>query len=183
MGMLHNRQAGGKITMNEHLEQMWDRFGANIHLWVRVFGRQLSKVADDLTLHIIFKWSEPGHGLIIHRVMQFQELCQLLSFNLNTKMHIRSEWKTGDFSLSLSYTHIIQLLDLDFHALVQCKNISIPSYPPNIQSWLCGIHLSAHDWALWNVQCLWCPPQSVHQEKTWHLSPPAYSRGLQICKS
>lgn len=105
MGMLHNRQAGGKITMNEHLEQMWDWFGANIHLWVRVFGRQLPKVADDLTLHIIFKWSEPGHGLIIHRVMQFQELCQLPSFNLNTKMHIMAEWKTVDF-FSLSFIHI-----------------------------------------------------------------------------
>lgn len=182
MGMLHNRQAGGKITMNEHLEQMWDWFGANIHLWVRVFGRQLPKVADDLTLHIIFKWSEPGHGLIIHRVMQFQELCQLPSFNLNTKMHIMAEWKTVDF-FSLSFIHIHNTTFGFGLSCTSCKNISIPSYPPNIQSWLCGIHLSAHDWALWNVQCLWCPPQSVHQEKTWHLSPPAYSRGLQTCKS
>lgn len=45
-----------------------------LHLWVGVFCRQVTKVAQDLAFHVVFERCEPGSGLIIHRVMQLQEL-------------------------------------------------------------------------------------------------------------
>lgn len=52
------------------------------YLDVRVFFRQLSKVTDDLVLHVVFEGGEPGAGLLVHTVMQLLQLHQLLSIHL-----------------------------------------------------------------------------------------------------
>lgn len=45
-----------------------------VHLWFRVFGRQVTEVAQNLAFHVVFERREPGSGLIIHRVMQLKKL-------------------------------------------------------------------------------------------------------------
>lgn len=45
-----------------------------LYLWLRVFGRQVTEVAQDLAFHVVFERCEPGCSLIINGVMQLQEL-------------------------------------------------------------------------------------------------------------
>lgn len=52
------------------------------HLWVGVFAGEVSKVTEDLALHVVFQGGEPVVGLLVHRVVQLQELHQLLRLHL-----------------------------------------------------------------------------------------------------
>lgn len=52
------------------------------HLWVRVFTGKMSKVTEDLALHVVFQGGKPAAGLLVHRVVQLQKLHQLLSLHL-----------------------------------------------------------------------------------------------------
>lgn len=52
------------------------------HLWVGVFAGEVSKVTEDLALHVVFQGGEPAVGLLVHGVMQLQELHQLLRLHL-----------------------------------------------------------------------------------------------------
>lgn len=52
------------------------------YLRVGVFAGKVSKVAEDLALHVVFQWGEPAVGLFIHRVVHLQKLHQLLRLHL-----------------------------------------------------------------------------------------------------
>lgn len=52
------------------------------HLWVRVFAREVPKVTEYLVLHGVLQGGEPTVGLFVHRVVQLQQLHQLLPLHL-----------------------------------------------------------------------------------------------------
>lgn len=52
------------------------------HLWVGVFAGEVSEVTEDLALHVVFQGGEPVVGLLVHQVVQLQELHQLLPLHL-----------------------------------------------------------------------------------------------------
>lgn len=55
---------------------------AVVYLWVGVFAGEVSKVTEDLALHVVFQGGEPAVGLLVHGVVQLQELHQLFRLHL-----------------------------------------------------------------------------------------------------
>lgn len=56
--------------------------GVRWYLRVGVFAGQVSEVAQDLALHVVLQRGEPAAGLLVHRVMQLQQLHKLLPLDL-----------------------------------------------------------------------------------------------------
>lgn len=52
------------------------------HLWVGVLAGEVSKVTEDLALHVVFQGGEPAVGLLVNGVVQLQQLHQLLRLHL-----------------------------------------------------------------------------------------------------
>lgn len=65
------------------------------HLRVGVFAREVPKVTEYLALHVVLQGGEPAVGLVVHRVVQLQELHQLL------RLHLQGGGRWGGKSLVL----------------------------------------------------------------------------------
>lgn len=52
------------------------------HLGVGVLAGEVSKVTEDLALHVVFQGGEPAVGLLVNRVVQLEQLHQLLRLHL-----------------------------------------------------------------------------------------------------